>query len=61
MGYRLESDTVRKIALDLIDTSCEWDFGGTEDISYLKTTMYNAGIRDMMKEVIKAIEELKKS
>ena len=57
---KLETDTVRKIALDLMDDSCEWDFGGADDISYMKLTMYNAGIREMAKEVIKAIEELEK-
>ena len=62
MGFRLEQDNVRKIALDLMqDGSTPWEYGGADDIGYLKLTMYNTGVMDMANEIIKAIEELKRA
>ena len=59
MVNRLQPDKVREIALELMDAN-PWDFDGPEDISYLKTTMYNIGVKDMATCIIKAIEELEK-
>ena len=61
MGYRLESDVVRKIAMDLMRESNGWEFGGVDDIFYIKTVMYNTGVQEMAEKVIEAIEELKRS
>ena len=61
MGYRLEPDTVRKIALDLMEDGNGWEFGGVDDICYIKTLMYNMGVQEMTRKVIEAIEELKKA
>ena len=61
MGYRLEPDTVRKLALDLIREECAWDFGDQGDVYYIKASMYNCGVTEMMDKVIEAIEELNKA
>ena len=61
MGYRLESDTVRKIAMELMCESNGWEFGGIDDMSYIKAVMYNTGVQEMANKVIEAIEELKKA
>ena len=61
MGFRLEPENVRKIAMDLIREASPWDYDGADDIGYLKLAMYNAGIMDMANEIIKAINELKKA
>ena len=59
MGYRLEPDKVREIAMELMFGINPWDYGGPEDAGYLKAAMYNIGVMEMAREIIKAIEELK--
>lgn len=61
MGYRLESDTVREIALSMMTEVTAWDYADQGDAGYIKTAMYNQGIMDMANRVIEAIEELKKA
>ena len=61
MGYRLESDAVRKIALELMGDFNPWEYDGPEDIGYLKASMYNIGVYEMAQKVIQAIEELKRA
>ena len=61
MGYRLESDTVRKIALELMGDFNPWEYGGADDIGYLKASMYNVGVYEMANKVIETIEELKRA
>ena len=60
-GYRLEPDAVRKIAMDLMFEVNPWDYGDHDDIGYLKASMYNIGVMEMAKQVIEAIEELKRT
>lgn len=59
MGYRLEPDKVREIAMELMSYITPWEYGGPEDAEYLKTAMYYTGVMEMAREIIKAIEELK--
>ena len=60
MGYRLEPDKVREIAMSLMRNIEPWDYGKPDDVGYLKAAMYNKGILDLADEIIIAIEELKK-
>ena len=57
MGVQIDADSVRKIALDMMRDLSPWEYCDTDQISYLKLAMYNAGIFDLADEIIKAIEK----
>lgn len=61
MGYRIEPDKVREIAMSLMRTIDPWDYGKPDDVGYLKTAMYNKGIIDLADEIVIAMESLKKA
>lgn len=63
MGFKLEADTVRKIAMSLVkeNSSFAWECDKPDDVGYIKVAMYNAGVTDLAEEIIAAIEELKKA
>lgn len=56
---KLTEDTVRKIALQLIEECSPWEVDAGDDITYVKMAMYTEGVLEMSKAVIKAIGELK--
>lgn len=55
MDCRLEPDKVREIAMNLMRTIDPWDYGKSDDVGYLKAAMYNAGVIDLVDEIINAI------
>ena len=59
MGFRLEPDKVREIAMEMMQDVNPWDYGGPDDVGYFKAAMYNMGILELASEIVKAIEELK--
>ena len=58
MGVRLEPDTVRKIALELMIECNPWEIENDDAIMHLKYLMYDTGVMDMANNIIQAIEKL---
>lgn len=58
MGYKLSPERVYELAVQFELDATPWEYGGVDDISYIKTLMYNTGVMDFADKIVKELKAL---